>query len=64
MIRFIFKWQRADSMVGCTQESHFTVLADCPEVEKQLKIGGSGEHGWESVFLIGAEVVPDKEEKP
>ena len=56
MIRFIMRRKTRDNASGLETSGLETFDAECPELEKALLYGGSGESGFLYVELVGAEV--------
>lgn len=54
MLRFILIRKQRDTVSGAEWQEHFTMDADCPELEKTLG-GGYGENGYSITTVIGVE---------
>lgn len=61
MIRIILERKQFDAYAQDTARDLFTLDIECPELEQQLKRGGSGSSGWEVVRVLGAQVLPTSE---
>lgn len=59
MLRFIVRRKTRDNESGYEGESHFTIDANVPELERALGSGGIGHHGYDVTELVGVEVLED-----
>ena len=57
MLRFIVERHEVDNNVNSNTRDYVTLDVDIPELEVILRRGGSGEMGFESWRLIGAEIL-------
>lgn len=62
MLRFIMYRKRRDAISGAEWDEHFTMDADCPQLEKELG-GGYGETGYSITRVIGVERRETEEKK-
>lgn len=58
MLRFIVKEHTIDNISGLDRTDLWTMDVECPQLERALTSGGSGENGSLSVELVGVEVLP------
>jgi hypothetical protein len=61
MLRAIIKKKSYHECNGFTQEGFETIDFDCPELESVLRGVGYGECGYDSVHLVGVEVLIHKQ---
>lgn len=59
MIRFIIETHEVDNNIGQNERYYHTIDLDVPELEAQLKIGGSGPQGFLRAKVIGLEILDD-----
>ena len=57
-IRFILRRKMRDNRSGLERQDLFTIDADVPELQAALATGGHGPDGFESTFIMGAEILP------
>lgn len=58
MIRFIIKRKLNDRMSGLQSEGLETFDAECPELERVLLGGGTGQEQYDYRELLGVEILP------
>ena len=57
MLRAIFRRRMRDVVSGCQIDNQlFSIRVDVPAIENELRRGGFGESGFESVELVGVEI--------
>ena len=59
MIRFILKGERLDGLTGLKEDWFYTIDLKTPLLERELTRGGRDESGYETVSLVGVEVIPE-----
>lgn len=60
MIRFILKREYKPSYeMGPATSSLYTIDAECPELEAQLRRGGCGNGGWDFADVVGSELLKE-----
>ena len=62
MIRFILRRKMRDNRSGLDRQDLLTIDADAPELQAALDTGGFDENGYQSTFLLGAEILRDAPE--
>lgn len=61
MIRVMFERNTVDNISGLNLIRYYSLEFECPEIEAELKRGGSGENGSEFSNLLAVELIdPEK----
>lgn len=61
MLRFIIRRKMHDRFSGLTTDDLETIDADCPDLERVLRGGGSGQEAYDHRSVAGVEVLPDSD---